>query len=161
MQLDPKLKNTYDLSPDNNDRNIIREEIKSIIFLLTAKMFVAYIDDHCTIRQALEKMRYHGYTAMPVITKDGTYIGTVSEGDFLWHILSYEERSIKSQEDYLISDILRKGWNPAVKINTTMDELFQRIMDQNFVPVVDDREKFVGIITRRDFIKYCYGLVSR
>ncbi|MFU0828316.1 MAG: CBS domain-containing protein [Lachnoclostridium sp.] len=136
-------------------------ERKSIVFLLTTKANVAYLDDNSTLRQGLEKMRYHGYTAMPVVSQDGTYVGTVSEGDFLWHMLDSGMYSMKSQEEYYIKDILRKGWNPAVKINATMDELLLRVMDQNFVPVVDDRDKFMGIITRKDIIKYYYDLLIK
>lgn len=134
-------------------------ERKSVVFLLTVKAFVAYLDDNSTLRQGLEKMRYHGYTAMPVISQDGTYAGTVSEGDFLWHMIDSGMYAMKSQEEYSIKDILRKGWNPAVKIDTTMDELLLRVMEQNFVPVIDDRGKFMGIITRKDIIKYYYDLL--
>lgn len=131
-------------------------ENKSIIFLLTAKASVAFLDAHCTLRQGLEKMRRHGFTAMPVVAGDGTYVGTVSEGDFLWHMLDSGIYSKKSQEECPLSEILRKDWNPAVKIDARMDELLLRIMEQNFVPVIDDREKFIGIITRRNIIKhYC------
>ncbi|SHH74564.1 CBS domain-containing protein [Sporobacter termitidis DSM 10068] len=131
-------------------------ENKSIIFFLTAKGSVAFLDERCSLRQGLEKMKHHGYTAMPVVAEDGTYIGTVSEGDFLWHMLNSGAYSMKEQEDYPISEILREGWNPAVKIDTSMDELLLRIMEQNFVPVVDDREKFIGIITRKNVIKHYY-----
>ncbi|WFR59216.1 CBS domain-containing protein [Anaerocolumna sp. AGMB13025] len=151
---------TVDLTYSEDIDSSKTPERKSIIFLLTVKAFVAYLDDHCTLRQGLEKMRHHGYTAMPVVSQDGTYIGTVSEGDFLWHMLDSGAFAMKSQEEYSIRDILRKGWNPAVKIETTMEELLLRVMEQNFVPVVDDREKFVGIITRRDIIKYYYDLIN-
>jgi CBS domain-containing protein len=134
---------------------------KSTIHLLTPKASVAFLNDYCTLRQGLEKMRAHGYTAIPVITADGTYVGTVSEGDFLWHMLDSDIYSMKSQEDCSISDILRKGWYTAIKVDTTMDNLLLRIMDQNFVPVIDDREKFIGIITRKDIIRYYYDLLEK
>ena len=130
---------------------------KNILLLLTPKAMVAFLYDHCSLRQGLEKMRFHGYTAIPVISKDGTYIGTVSEGDFLWHLVDSGVYTMKLQEEYSILDIIRSGWNPAVKIDTTMDELLLRVMEQNFVPVVDDREKFMGIITRKDVIKYYHS----
>ncbi len=150
-------KNTHSGADMESTKNIER---KSIVFLLTVKAFVSYLDEHCTIRQGLEKMRHHGYTAMPVVADDGTYVGTVSEGDFLWHMLDRGMFAMKSQEDYSIAYIVRKGWNPAVKIDTTMDELLLRVMEQNFVPVIDDRGKFMGIITRRDIIKYYYDLIN-
>ncbi len=145
-----------DFNAGECNENTKSKERKSIVFLLTVKAFVAFLDIHCTLRQGLEKMRYHGYTAMPVIAKDGTYVGTVSEGDFLWHMLDRGMYAMKSQEEYSIADIIRKDWNPAVKIDTTLDELLLRVMEQNFVPVIDDRGKFMGIITRKDIIKYYY-----
>ncbi|WMJ87029.1 CBS domain-containing protein [Anaerocolumna sp. MB42-C2] len=152
--IDRDVFNENKYSVKDNDNMINKTERKSIVFLLTVKAYVAYLDDRCTLRQGIEKMRYHGYTAMPVVSQDGTYIGTVSEGDFLWHMIDSGMYAMKSQEDYLITDILRNGWNPAVKIDATMDELLLRVMEQNFVPVVDDRDKFVGIITRKDIIKH-------
>lgn len=128
----------------------------NIIFLLTPKASSSYLYDNYSLRQGLEKMRFHGYTAMPVITKDGSYVGTVSEGDFLWHILDRGVYDMKKQEEYSITDIIRADWNPAVKISATLEEVLLRVMNQNFIPVVDDREKFIGIITRKDIIKhYC------
>ena len=35
-----------------------------------------------------------------------------------------------------------------------MDELIERVKEHNFVPVVDDRDCFVGIILRRDILNY-------
>lgn len=128
----------------------------SLLHLLHIKSDVKYIYESNTLRQGLEKMRCHGYTAIPVISEEGDYVGTVSEGDFLWHILRNEKGSIKDQEQYFVNDIIRKDFMPAVNITATTQELFDRATRQNFVPVVDDRNKFIGIITRRDIIKYCF-----
>ena len=38
------------------------------------------------------------------------------------------------------------------------DEILSRAYNQNFVPVVDDRDVFIGIIKRRDIIKYLAGV---
>lgn len=128
----------------------------NILFLLRPKVSVAYLYHDNTLRQGLEKMRAHGYTALPVIERDGRYVGTISEGDFLWTIVNHHKADIKSQETSYVRDVLRPGWNPAVTVNATMDELLLRVMEQNFVPVVDDRKAFVGIITRKDVIHYFY-----
>lgn len=132
-----------------------REEIDmNIVFLLRPKSTVAFLEADFTLRQGLEKMYAHKYTAIPVVEKDGRYAGTVSEGDFLWNILKQESFTKKELEEYKLRDIIRPDWNPAVRISATMDDLLQRVMEQNFVPVVDDRNLFMGIITRRDVIKY-------
>ena len=104
-------------------------------------------------------MRYHGYAAIPVISREGKYMGTVSEGDFLWCLLSEEAgrhatRRLKDLERLYVRDILREDGAPPVGITVSMEELLTSAMNQNFVPVVDDLENFIGIITRKDIIRY-------
>ena len=55
----------------------------NVLFFLKPKLSVAYIYDTNTVRQGLEKMKHYGYTAIPVIDREGHYVGTVTEGDFL------------------------------------------------------------------------------
>lgn len=125
----------------------------NVLMLLKHKKEVAYLYDTNTLRQGLEKMKVHGYTAIPVLAADGSYVGCVSEGDFLWHMLEHQSCDIKEQEEYLVKDIIRKDFNPAVKIDVSMEELLERSMYQNFIPVVDDRNFFIGIVTRQDIIR--------
>ncbi len=125
----------------------------NILTLLHHKSNVAYLYDDNTIRQGLEKMHFHGYTAIPVIKRDGTYIGTVSEGDFLWYCVDKELYSMREHEKDLIKDIIRKDWNPPARISISIEELIEMVMEQNFVPMTDDRGSFIGIITRKDVIK--------
>ena len=125
----------------------------NVIMLLKPKPTVQYIFEDNTLRQGLEKMRAHSYTAIPVISQDGKYVGTVSEGDFLYYILDQRNNSLKAKEKHQVRDILREGFNPAVRIDVTMDELLERAMRQNFVPVTDDFDTFIGIVTRQDIIR--------
>ena len=131
----------------------------NIAYFLLPKNSVAYLYDDYTFRQGLEKMRYHGYTAIPVITREGQYAGTVSEGDFLWRLLAEEEStqhplSMKDLEGLRIRDILNRDAYPPVRITVTMEELVNSAMQQNFIPVVDDLGNFTGIFTRKDIIRY-------
>lgn len=131
----------------------------NIAFFIMPKNDVACLYDDFTIRQGLEKLRHHGYTAIPVITRENKYVGTVSEGDFLWYLAdeqSVKERHIdlKNTESVLLKDVMKIDKNPPVHITANMDQLLDRAMNQNFVPVVDDVGSFVGIITRKDIIRY-------
>lgn len=128
----------------------------NILLLLKPKSTVAYIYSDNTLRQGLERMRAHHYTAIPVLSHAGEYMGTVNEGDFLWHMLDGDIHNLKEEEEYKVADIVRSDWNPSVKIDETMEGLLLKVMEQNFVPVVDDRNLFMGIITRKDVIKYFY-----
>ncbi len=127
----------------------------NVITFLKPKDTIKYIYDTNTLRQSIEKMRAHSYTAIPVISEDGKYVGTVSEGDFLYYILDKGKSSdMKEQETHLVRDIIRKDFNPAVNIEVSMDELIQRSLVQNFVPVCDGRGTFIGIVTRQKIIEY-------
>lgn len=129
----------------------------NVLMLLKPKDTVKYIYDDNTLRQGLEKMRAHSYTAIPVISRDGSYVGTVSEGDFLYYLVDLSEGEVKNQKAHHISDILRKSFNPAVSIEITMEELLERAVNQNFIPVTDARGTFIGIVTRQDIIRYFMG----
>lgn len=125
----------------------------NVITLLTPKAQVAYLYDDYTIRQGLEKMRSKGYTALPVLSRAGAYVGTVNEGDFLWAMLRREGCSLQDLERESLDSILRFGFNPAVSVRVTMEELLEQSTQQNFVPVVDDRGAFVGIVTRKSILR--------
>lgn len=127
----------------------------NIAYFLLPKGRVAYLYDDHSFRQGLEKMRHHGYTAIPVISRSGQYIGTVSEGDFLWRLLDGDGcLTMRDLEKIQIRDILRGNEYPSVRITVTMDELLDSAMNQNFIPVVDDAGSFIGIVTRKDIIRY-------
>lgn len=131
----------------------------NIAYFLKTKGDVSYLYDSFSLRQGLEKMRNHGHSAIPVLSDDNKYIGTISEGDFLWYLVDDRKKTlykanIKSLDEIKIRDIFKKGKNPSVRITATMDEMLMRAMDQNFIPVVDDRNYFIGIITRRDIMHY-------
>ena len=125
----------------------------NVISLLTPKAQVAYLHEDCTIRQGLEKLRAHQYTALPVLARDGRYVGTVSEGDFLWCMVDRKDNSLRTQEKQYLKTILRPEFNPAVRIDVTMEELIEQSLHQSFIPVVDDRGAFVGIVTRQTIIR--------
>ena len=130
----------------------------NIASFLSPKEEVTFLRDDMTIRQGLEKMKRYGYTAVPVIDAEDRYVGVVSEGDFLWNILSHNNEldsiTMKSLEKLSVRDIIQSGKIRPVCIDTNMEELLGQAQMQNFVPVIDDRNVFIGIITRREIIKY-------
>ena len=130
----------------------------NIASFLSPKEEVTFLRDDMTIRQGLEKMKRYGYTAVPVIDAEDRYVGVVSEGDFLWNILSHNSEldtiTMKSLEKLSVRDIIQSGKIRPVCIDTNMEELLGQAQMQNFVPVIDDRNVFIGIITRCEIIKY-------
>ena len=129
----------------------------NVAMMLKYKDEVAYMNCEDSISKALELMSQHSYTAVPVINSEGLYVGSVSEGDFLWATLK-NDRS--KYDEIPIKNILRDGFIKPVNIDADMGEVLLLTMEQNFVPVIDSRKCFVGIVTRRDVISYFYNLTK-
>lgn len=125
----------------------------NIMKLIIPKSMTSFLEEDFTLRQGLEKMKYHGYAAIPVIDDKGHYQGTVTEGDFLWALYNNNNPDIKKLEKTQLRTIVRKDYQP-ISASASMDEILNRAYSQNFVPVVDDREVFIGIIRRKDIIKH-------
>ena len=115
----------------------------------------AYLLDDYTVRQALEKMETAHYAALPILNKQGEYRGTLTEGDVLWAMKNMCDMDLRKAETRRIMEIYRKKDNVPVRVTTSMFDLIDRASTQNFVPVVDDKDAFIGIITRRSIIQYC------
>ena len=132
------------------------------LMMLTPKSEVTYIQDTTTVRTALSKMFETGYTAIPVITKEGLYAGAVSEGDFLRFLLSREEEGMLLEYGSArVRQIMRPDFIPAVTANVDTDTLIRRAAEQNFIPVTDDRGTFIGIVTRKSLIGWLRGRTEK
>ena len=129
--------------------------MNNILFFLTPKALCAFLHDDYTVRQALEKMESAGYAALPILNRRGEYVGSLTEGDLLWALKNMCYMDMKQAEMKKIMDISRRKDNVPVTVTTSMQELVERASYQNFVPVVDDKNAFIGIVTRRAIIKYC------
>ena len=130
----------------------------NILFFLTPKSEVAYIFEDETLRQSVEKMEHRKFSCIPILNKEGKYTGTISEGDLLWGIklLNISSTDLKEMENVSIMAIPRRATYKPVHADADMEDLLDRAINQNYVPVVDDKGSFIGIITRKEIIKYCY-----
>lgn len=130
----------------------------NILFFLTPKSDVAYIFEDETLRQTVEKMEHRKFSCIPILNKEGKYTGTISEGDLLWGIkrLNINITDLKQMEDVSIMAIPRRATYKPVHADADMGDLLDRAINQNYVPVIDDKGSFIGIITRKEIIKYCY-----
>ena len=117
---------------------------------------MAYLYEDYSLRQALEKMEHYRYSAIPIIDRNGCYIGTMTEGDFLWYIKDHNIIDLKETEKIPLKSIKRRWHNEPVNVDCEIEYLILTSMNQNFVPVIDDKKIFIGIIRRKDIIAYCY-----
>lgn len=128
----------------------------NIAFFLTPKNEVVCAQQDATMRQVMEKMERYGYTAIPVINKEGKYVGTLTEGDLLWKLKNTDNLNFKNTESIKVKEIERRRIHKPVSITSNIESLISLAVSQNFVPVTDDDGTFIGIIKRSDIINYCF-----
>lgn len=131
----------------------------NIAFFLVPKNELVFLSPMATIRQALEKMEFHRYTAVPLVDAEGKYVGTITEGDLLWKIKNSPGLNFGNTNKVLLKEVPLRMNNLTVHVNAQMEELITLSIQQNFVPVIDDHGIFIGIIRRREIIEYCANLI--
>ena len=132
----------------------------NVFELLTPKSSVSFILDSFTVRQAVEKMLFHKFTVIPIINNEGEYVGTISEGDLLRFIVAQDGIDKEECESILIKDIDKYRSYKPVKVDASFDEIYEASLIQNFIPIVDDRNVFIGIIRRKEVVSYIKKLVD-
>ena len=133
----------------------------NILFFLKPKVTVEYVVENYSLRQAMEKMEIHRYSSIPIVSKAGEYIGTLSEGDILWYFKKLGKFNLQASENINIMEIERHRDNAPIKVDAQIQDLINVSKSQNFVPVIDDRNMFIGIVTRQDIISYFYDISSK
>lgn len=131
-----------------------------VAFFLTPKSEVVCLAPGTTLRQALERMERHSFAAVPMVDEHGCYAGTITEGDLLWKLKNTPDLDINGMEKILLKDITLHAKNKPVRIDSRIVDLLTLASEQNFVPVVDDQDIFIGIVRRREIIEYCADLIK-
>lgn len=126
----------------------------NILFFLTPKNDVAFLYEDETIRQALQTLGSRKFSCVPVLSRDGKFAGTISEGDLLWMLIRCTDPLSGSTGELPISAIPRRTVFQPVHVDSNIEDLMDRAINQNFVPVTDDQDAFIGIITRKAILKH-------
>ena len=126
----------------------------NILRFVIPKSLVEYVTDDSSVRQALEKMLFHRYSAMPVIDSEGKFIGTLRSDDIFKHFMKSGRFDKLAAEDIPVTEIMDKRSSKPLYHNATITDLIEEVKEHNFVPIVDDRGCFIGLILRRDVMNF-------
>ena len=128
----------------------------NILFFLTPKSEVEFARSDSTIGEVIDILERSTYTAIPIINRKGEYKGTISEGDILWTLKNEADYNAKMLMELKVSKIERRQNHEPVKVNAKVQDMVNRAMNQNFVPVIDDDDVFIGIVKRKDILQYYF-----
>lgn len=128
----------------------------NVLFFLTPKSQIKYVDSSMSIRQVLEVIEHYRFTTIPLLSKDGKFIGTITEGDLLFYVKDHPFKSISEFNNVNILEVKRHRDYLPINSNHNMVDLIVTAVNENFVPVLDDLGYFIGIVTRKSIINYLY-----
>ncbi len=128
----------------------------NILRFMIPKSLSVHISSDSTVRQAVEKMRYHRYAALPVLDPEGRYVGTVRNDEIL-DLLFDGKLAKRGAEKISVLEALDEDSSRPLLHSASFEELFERVREHNFVPVVDDRGCFIGIILRREVMNFLWN----
>lgn len=106
----------------------------NLLFFLTPKQDVLFIYEDFTLRQTLEKWSNQRFATIPVLKRNGEYLGTMTEGDILWGIKSIHGLDIDASEDIPIASFPRRRDYKAVPVTTGMHALLNAAVDRILFP---------------------------
>ena len=126
----------------------------NIAKIMIPRACTVFLNEKQTVRQGWEVMTRNGYTAIPVLDAEQHYIGCVSEGDFLRHILDTGSLDKMEMENHRVRELVRRDFCPPLSIDADEGDVIRATLNQNFVPIVDSRNTLCGILTRRGVITH-------
>lgn len=128
----------------------------NVLFFLTPKSQIKYATSDMSVRQVLEILEFYRYSVIPLLNKNGRYIGTISEGDLLFFLKDNPFSTIEQFNNVSIMLVKRHFDYLPIDNSKEISNLIQVAYNQNFVPVLDDSLNFIGIVTRKSIINYLY-----
>ena len=123
----------------------------NIFGIMIPKQMLTYLYADDPLDTAVKELINSGYTAVPVIDRSGVYLGVVSEGNFLNMVMECGRDKLF---EHTVGEIISEDKEAFIINTVSKEEIMEKILDRNFLSIVDDRKCFVGIITRKSIIKY-------
>ena len=123
-------------------------------FFLMPKSETLHLAEKMTLRQAMEKMQFHGYGAVPILDEAGRYVGTITAADILWYLKDRHGANMAAAEKLRVKDVPRRHDNETVSVSTDIRDMLKMAMEENFIPIVDDLGVFIGIVRRREIMEF-------
>ena len=126
----------------------------NIAQIMLPKVSTVHICENATVRQGMEVFQRYGYTGIPVVSEDGKYLGSITEGDFWRHMCRIGTTDKLAQENYRIRDVFRPDFCEPLSIEADAKSVVDIALKQNFIPIIDGRGYLSGMVTRQILIKY-------
>ncbi|GAF66308.1 hypothetical protein BTS2_3208 [Bacillus sp. TS-2] len=135
------------------NKTLMEEELSSLIIPMEK---VAHVQLKNPLEHALLVLIKSGYTVIPVLDPSLKLHGMISHSLILDSILGVEQFEMDRLSNQIVSDVMNTDV-PVIKREDTFSRALNLSINHPFLCVVNDKNEFLGILTRRSIL----ALVSR
>ena len=121
-------------------------DLKDIVARRFADNEVIFLKPDDLIKDAYQKMKLYDISQLPVV-EGKSIVGIIDDSDLLKAIISQGDYSLSKIKDFMTTNLVTLSQND--KISDVLN-----ILSTDMVPIILDKGKFFGIITKIDLINY-------
>ncbi|KRL62996.1 cyclic-di-AMP-binding protein CbpB [Lactobacillus psittaci] len=125
---------------------------KAGAFLIPASK-IAFVQADAPLYHAFLLLSKVKYAKIPVLDSEQKVVGLVSLAMITEKMLTNDDIVIEPLSNLKVKDVMQTNF-PAINfVQTTLEKQLHLLIDNPFIPVVNDSGVFQGLLTRREWIK--------
>ena len=131
-------------------QSLIEEKAGS--FIIPASR-IAFVEDENPLYHAFLILTKMKYSKIPVLDKNQKVVGLISLAMITDKMLTPDNIVIEPLSDLKVKDATQTYFQTINFAHTNLETQLHLLVDNPFVPVVNDNNIFQGLLTRREWIK--------
>ena len=127
-------------------------EDKSGSFIIPASR-IAFVEDDNPLYHAFMILTRVKYSKIPVLDNKNRVVGLLSLAMITDKMMVTDKITLDPLTELKVKDVMQTNFDKINFAQTTLETQLHLLVDNAFLPVVDDYGVFQGLLTRREWIK--------
>ncbi|MGY3704043.1 CBS domain-containing protein [Vagococcus martis] len=113
---------------------------------------VATLSESNSLEHALLVLTKIGYSRVPVLNKEEQLVGLVSLSQVVDQMFGIEDLEPENLANKKVVDVMDTDI-PMISLPLDLEKTLHLLVNDSFIPVVNELKQFTGIITRKEILK--------
>ena len=127
-------------------------EDKSGSFIIPASR-IAFVEDDNPLYHAFMVLTRVKYSKVPVLDSKNQVVGLLSLAMITDKMMATDKITLDPLTELKVKDVMQTNFDKINFAQTTLEAQLHLLVDNAFLPVVDNHGVFQGLLTRREWIK--------
>ncbi|MCT6847211.1 CBS domain-containing protein [Lactobacillus panisapium] len=127
-------------------------EEKSGSFIIPATR-IAFVEDDNPLYHAFLILTKVKYSKIPVLDRKSRVVGLLSLAMITDKMMTTDSITLEPLNQLKVRDVMQTEFDKINFAQTTLETQLHLLVDNAFLPVIDDYGVFQGLLTRREWIK--------